>query len=120
MEGYTAVEVVEYILLVTFALLLVFFGGLTEKQVNQLKADDLSLSFDSVFLLDNDVTVMHDLGKQFSVEIINDRFHIYQNSNEYSGISGLSINSDYVPVDQLKGKTRNIKIEKKGKKVVVS
>lgn len=120
MEGYTTVEVVEYVLLITFALLLVFFGGLTEKQVNQLKADDLALSIDSVFLLDNDIIFVHEFGKQFSVEERNNRIHIYQGSKENSGIKEVAVDSNYVIINQLEGKDNDVTIKKEGKKVVIS
>ncbi|MBI2105351.1 hypothetical protein HYT56_00770 [Candidatus Woesearchaeota archaeon] len=120
MEGYTAVEVVEYILLITFALLLVFFGGLTEKQVNQLKADDLALSIDSIFLFDNDIIFVHELGKQFFVEEINDRIHIYQSSSENSGIKKIAVDSNYVLTNQLEGKDDDMTIKKEGKRVIIS
>ena len=121
--GYQSISTMEYAFLVILAIffsVIVYNGGLEEQQVNELKAEDLGLTIDSVFLVEQDLGFTFDLGKEYYVNEEIKRIRIYETSESKLGIANLAIDEGYDFAEIIKGKTNKVSVEKKGNRVVIS
>ena len=123
-EEYTAINTMELFfifILATFFLVIIFRGGIEEQELNQLKADDLALGINSVFLLNGDLNLEYGLGDEsYHIEEENNQINVYILNEEKRGISKVIVPKGFDFTEQVKGKVNRIGIKKQRKGVVIS
>ncbi len=108
------------LLVVIISLLAFAYRGIPDSRLNPLKAEDLSLTISSVFLVENDISFDYDLGEEYFIDIDNNRVRLYKSEEGARGVSELFLDNNYNFGEQLNKKTKLIKIKKEGNKVVIS
>ena len=121
-EELAAWELVKGVIL--FIILLVLFAGayrgIPDSKLNPVKAEDLSLSISSVFLVDNDLNLVYDLKDEYFLDIDGNRVRLYKTEEGARGVSELFLDKNYNFGEQLNKETSKINIKKDGTRVVVS
>jgi hypothetical protein len=122
MEGFVLLDVVEYVLLIAFAGILAFsvFESLDDQKINEFKAEDLELTIDSMFLTQGNFNVAYPLGGEYQVEVLNNRVRVFASSADSMGLATLFLDGNYDFAENIRGKVNVVKINKEGKRLVVS
>ncbi|MAG52759.1 MAG: hypothetical protein CMH62_02235 [Nanoarchaeota archaeon] len=115
-------ETIEYILLIALgiALALMLSNTLNTERYNSIRADDLSLALNSVFIPDGDISLTYNMGNEEREVIFEDNlFKTYIND-------GIREKKGYILVDRnylweaRSGKVNSLEISKKGNRVEVA
>ncbi len=80
-QGYVGITSMEMVFLVIFAIVFSYslMQGVDEQSLNQIKAEDLSLGINSVYLIEGDVNLEYDMGEGiFEVEENNNKIRVYK------------------------------------------
>lgn len=122
MTQWAAVFLFLVVFLATFFAVFIYKGGIGEHVLNQIKADDLALGINSLFLLEGDVNLEDDLGEKYYVEEDEEKEElvIYRLEEEEEGRGRLIVPKDCDFAEQVKGKTNLVKIKKQGRSVVIT
>ena len=109
---------------ILFIILLVLlagaYRGIPDSRLNSVKAEDLSLSISSVFLVDNDLNLVYDLKEEYFLDIDGNRVKLYKSEEGARGVSELFLDKTYNFGEQLNKKTSKVNIKKERNRVVVS
>lgn len=124
-QGLITITTVEYAFLIVLAIFLTIktYDPVDDKSLNQIKAEDLVLGIESVFLVEGDLNLGFELGDNFFIDEDNFIIKVYQaggESFEKHGRSKLSLKRGYVFAEDIVGRTDVVRIRKEGKRVVVS
>ncbi len=120
-EGLVQIQTVEFAFLIV---LVIFFSvrlyqPIEENKLNQIKAEDLALSIESLPILNGDLRLDYKFGDEYYIEEINNVIFIYKLSEVKKGRSKVGLENSYDFAENINDKTEAIVIEKKGKKVVI-
>ncbi|MEK6856433.1 MAG: hypothetical protein AABX49_00300 [Nanoarchaeota archaeon] len=115
-------EFVKGVVLVVLIVILLgwAYRGIPDSKLNPVKAEDLSLSVSSVFIIDGDLNPVYDLGEEYYVSIDGNKLKLYLTEEGARGISEMSLDKNYNFGEQLNERSEKINIKKSGNSVVVS
>ena len=115
-------EFVKGVVLVVLIVILLgwAYRGIPDSKLNHVKAEDLSLSVSSVFIIDGDLNPVYDLGEEYYVSIDGNKLKLYLTEEGARGISEMSLDKNYNFGEQLNERSEKINIKKSGNSVVVS
>lgn len=115
-------EFVKGVVLVVLIVILLgwAYRGIPDSKLNPVKAEDLSLSVSSVFIIDGDLNPVYDLGEEYYVSIDSNKLKLYLTEEGARGISEMSLDKNYNFGEQLNERSEKINIKKSGNSVVVS
>ncbi len=115
-------EFVKGVVLVVLIVILLgwAYRGIPDSKLNPVKAEDLSLSVSSVFIIDGDLNPVYDLGEEYYVSIDSNKLKLYLTEEGSRGISEMSLDKNYNFGEQLNERSEKINIKKSGNSVVVS
>jgi len=121
-QEYTAITTMEYAFLVILAIFfsVAVYNGLDDQKINQLKADDLAITIDSAFLLEDDANIFYGLGNEFNIDGELNRIRIYGSDIDNWGIKDLTVDGEYDFAEDISGKKDSVLIKKEGKRVVIA
>ena len=119
---YVMITGAELVFLVVFASVFGYISvkGVDEYKVNQIRAEDLSLAINSVFILNNNINLNYNFGDERNVEFSDNNIRIYRFSKSKIGVSGLSLDAGYNFAEQVSEKTKTVSIVKDKKRVIVN
>lgn len=121
-EELASWEFVKGVVLVVLIIILIgwAYRGVPDSKLNLLKAEDLSLTISSVFLVDGDLNFVYELGDEYSVYVDDDRIRIYRTEEGVRGTSEMFLDKNYNFGEQLNKKVEKINIRKDENSVRVS
>ena len=122
-QGYSAITAMEFAFLVIFAISFSYgiMNGIDERSLNQLKVEDLSLSINSMYVVEGAVDLDYDFGKwNFNVEEENNKLRVWKDNKAKMGISRLGLDTNYEFLERVKEEKNKINIKKEEGSVVIS
>lgn len=121
-EELASWEFVKGVVLFVFVVILLAWAykGIPDSKLNPLKAEDLSLTISSAFIVEGDLNFVYELDDEYYIDIDNKRVRLYKSEEGARGISEIFLDNNYNFGEQLSGKTKIVNIKKEGNKVVVS
>ena len=115
-------EFVKGVILIILIMVLLAWAyrGVPDSRINKIKAEDLSLSVSSVFIVDDDLNFIYDLGEEYYVDIDKDRVKLYQFGEGERWADNLFLDEGYNFAEQVEGKRSVVNIMKEGNRLVIS
>src|SRR3989344_2208497 len=107
-------EFVKGVILIILIMVLLAWAyrGVPDSRINKIKAEDLSLSVSSVFIVDDDLNFIYDLGEEYYIDIDEDRVKLYQLEEGERWADNLFLDGGYNFAEQISGKRSVINIMK--------
>ncbi|MBS3151413.1 hypothetical protein J4443_03490 [Candidatus Woesearchaeota archaeon] len=121
-EEFVSWEFVKGVVLVILIVILSgwAYRGIPDSKLNPLKAEDLSLTISSIFLVEGDLNLAYDLGDEYYVDIDDSIIRLSRSEEGMKGRGEIFLDGNYNFGEQLNGKTELINIKKEGSRVVIS